>query len=144
MSGEAMRRTFAGSAAACASPRAIAATTNATATRRRSHGLVIGSARSNDRNWRRFARGIADHEVEVAARVSLQYMIEVKAPISRRAGVRWGQSQPCSSAIELVGRNAELERASVDVETDRIAGLDERERAADRRFRSDVQHDRAE
>src|SRR6516225_6807042 len=144
MSGEAMRSTLAGSAAASAPLEAIAAPTTATAKPQRRRARVIESPRSRERNWSRLVRSIGDHEIEIASCISLQHVIEVKAPVSGCTRLRLPNDEPRAAAFEHVGRNAELEQARFDVETDRVAGLDEPERAADRGLRRDVQHDRAE
>ena len=59
--------------------------------------------------------------------------------------MRWAGSSPFRlAALELGVVDQQLDPARGDVEPDQVAVAHEAERAADRRFRRDVQHDRAE
>src|SRR5467141_266456 len=85
---------------------------------------------------------LAGEEVEVRAFVRLQHVIEVQAPVAALEG-RLRRLPFFPTGRKLLLRDEQLQPALRDVELDLVAVFDERERAARRRFRRDVQHHRA-
>ena len=82
-------------------------------------------------------------EVEVAALIRLQHMLQIEPSVSTRVlGLRGNPPKP--SALEFRPRDVQVDPTFLDVDGDGVAVLYERERAAHCGFRRDMQHDGAE
>src|SRR5882762_8780622 len=88
---------------------------------------------------------LAAHEVEVAAFVGLQdRLVEEMRVATRRPFGRGLRPQRSAALVELGIIDQQIDAALFDVEPDHVAVLHQRQRAADRGLRRDVQHDRSE
>src|SRR5438876_6829185 len=86
----------------------------------------------------------AAHEIEIAALVGLQnglveqMRVAAPGPFGRRDG-----RKRRTALFQFLDVDQKIDASLADIEPDHVAVLDQRQRAADRGFRRDVQHDGA-
>ena len=90
---------------------------------------------------RHFRSALTHQKVEIDALIRLQDVIEKQPVPSPRRGLRWDPFGLASRKF-LVG-HFQMKSPFRDIEFNHISGPDQGERSARRRFRGNVEHDRA-